>query len=214
MNDKILLLEALYGQKGLAQKLGVSPSTVWRYRNQKTKPRKNIETKINRIHGQKRREKSKPEVVKKINKIYARRRSFRQISLLDLIDQYQTPDFIVENLEETLTKLHDAGFVGRYQDDFTKTQFLMWYEQNLVIGETLKIVTIDGREYEYVGKGVKDAGKCQTFSVLNGFGKMRMNKNDSLEERYQKVLNYTKTNKRFKKTRQIIGFYFEEGDEI
>jgi transcriptional regulator with XRE-family HTH domain len=65
--EKITELEALYGQKETAKKLGVSPSTLRNYKTGKTAPKKEKAQKVNRVYGQNKK-KITPEKVERYKK--------------------------------------------------------------------------------------------------------------------------------------------------
>ncbi|MCU7522769.1 MAG: helix-turn-helix transcriptional regulator, partial [Ignavibacteria bacterium] len=104
--EKITELEALYGQKETAKKLGVSPSTLRNYKTGKTAPKKDKAQKVNRVYGQNKK-KITPEKVerykkntetKKENRRKQIRNNPRLQSVQSWVNKEFTEDYIKRNI--------------------------------------------------------------------------------------------------------------------
>jgi transcriptional regulator with XRE-family HTH domain len=97
--QKITALEALFGQKEAAKRLGVSTSTLRNYKTGKSSPPRDKEKKLNRVYGQNKKKISE-EKLETYQKKVQKKKETRRKQLLKNPKLISTQKFVEENFEE------------------------------------------------------------------------------------------------------------------
>lgn len=228
IQKRILSLEALYGQRGLAKKLNVSVDTIRRYRTGKSNPNPNAYKKINQVFGQNKKKIQTDIIQTKIKKIQKRTETYKtgkpknRCIIIYPDYMYNSPAREFEGVENFyfLEELQEKGYVAGYfgtKEIPTEVQFVIDGENLHRFGKILNLVGIISKEVSpkagnaYTG----NEASLEVFPVyirlVKGFKKDTdfLKRMDLAREFFFENINVERGF-----PIAFLGFYFKEGDEL
>lgn len=232
IQKRIDLLSVFYGQKNLSKKLNKSESTIKRYKTGKTKPDNLLYAKINKLYNKnknffetdifKTSYEAKKEKIKKQTESRKRGTIKERQALIYPDYMYTSPAerFSIVNKFEMLEELSVSGYLASWRGTKEiplEVQFILNGENLKRFGKIIKVVGVITRnvspklDNDYTGQDTS----VETFSIFYKLIK-GLNKQSTYEERIEKIRDFF-----FEKMKisngyalALLGFYFEEGDEL
>lgn len=209
IQQRIVELESLFGQKETARRLGVSPSTLRKYKTGKA-PTKSV-TKLNRIYGQNKK-KIDPVKVDRYKKNVATKQTARRKKLLEQPKLIPTSKWVRSEFDEEYIKANILQDTTEYVATLDSLSVQFMNGDDIVSGrygiaKGTKLVTIYGL-YNSNYNPEEDAGKmdyiASRFPIML---RKEMNIEQALEYLEGKFFETTKqAGKRKLNPQRFIGF--------
>lgn len=227
IQKRVLELETLLGQKGLAEKLKVSKDSIRRYRDGKTSPQsQTIYKNLNKLYNKNKNFIDTGLVEKKRQQIQKRKASAKtgakkfRTGLIYPEYMYESPasDFSESTKFDKLEDLHNQGYVVAWQGGKEmplEAQFIIHGEDLTRFGKIVNIVGIVSTEVSpkadngFTGQSTSLKVYPTYFRLIPGIKKtLKFNERMDILREYFFDL---KVDRGF--TIAFLGFYFNEGDE-
>lgn len=238
LSQRIIALETVYGQKGAAKKLGISPDSLRRYRDGKRQAPENVYQKINQKYNRTKTRIEPEKVQARITNITRRQYGAKQGKVENRFAPIY-PDYIAAITEQfpidekalaLLESLSERGYVAAWTGGTeipVEVQFVLYGENTKRFGKRPIILGIITPYYSAgngKGKSKKDDESRQStirefpIAARTARDVLRLEKRDDYLTRIQKISDFGKENLAQKidkanRIDQIIGFYFDEDDE-
>lgn len=227
IQKRVLELETLYGQKNLANQLGVSVDSIRRYRSGKTQPQtKSLYDKLNRIYNRNRNAIDQGAVEQKRKLIEARSRiqkegkpKKREVTIENYLNFSPAEQFRNTRNMERLLDLSEAGYVAAYYGGNAiplEVHFLIHGEPLSRFGKVVNIVGIVTNEVSPKEEN-KFTGQDSALTIFPTYFRLihGLKKSDGFSERMDKIRQFffeeIKVDRGY--TVAFMGYFFDEMDE-
>lgn len=236
-SNRFLALETLYGQKAAAAKLGISTDSFRRYRDGKRKPPETVYQKVNRTYNRNKTKVQPEKVQARAVNVQRRQYGAKQGRVKDrfapvypdyiqmLSEQFELDEKSINYLE----RLAERGYVAAWQGgDYlpVEPQFVVYGEDTTRFGDRPILVALlkpFGSPKAKSKRGSDDEKLFQIrefrLSYRTARDVIRLRKSDKYLDRIRKLSEFAEENlaqqidKRMT-IETILGFYFDEDDEV